>query len=394
MVYYGNMRKAKLFFVDDDRRYVEELSRVLRGQYEVVVAHSVEEFWEKFQLHGYDLLLIDIRLDETRKGQEGLEILGEVKALDPDQEAIILTMYEEREFMAEAFAKGAALFLSKRDFTPATVVKMVNMALEKARLKKKVNALAKEVETLEPHDIIGKSPAIKKIKEEIQKAAEDGEITVLIRGESGTGKELVARNIHRLGVRRDGPFVAVAVSGLNWDTIYSELFGHEKGSFTGAIDRKIGFFEEAHKGVLFLDEVGDLAQEIQVKLLRVLENRSFTRLGGTKEVSVDVQFVAATNRPLEEMVEKGLFRQDLYFRLKAFEIYIPPLRERKEDIPLLAEHFLKVLRSKGRTPASRISGRVMENFLAYSWPGNVRELKNVMEYAGIQARAKGFLLNS
>jgi len=383
------MRKTRILFVDDDKNYVEKLANVLKGQYEVIVANSVEEFWNKYVLCAYDLLIIDIRLNEYGKGDEGLHILEEVKKLEPNQEAIVLTMYEESEFMIDALTKGATMFLSKKDFTPRTILKMVNMAVEKSRLKKKVSALKREIETLKPYEIIGNSPIMKKVKENIKRAALDGEITVLIRGESGTGKELVARNIHHLGVRKDGPFVAVAVSGLNRETIYSELFGHEKGSFTGALQRKKGFFEEANGGILFLDEIGDLEQDLQVKLLRVIEERSFTRLGGTREVSIDVQFIAATNRNLSEMVLEEKFREDLYYRLKAFEIFIPPLRERKEDIELIAIHFLKNLYSKGRTTAKKISERVLVEFYEYDWPGNIRELRNVVEYAGIQARGSG-----
>ncbi len=380
-------RKQRILFVDDDKGYVEKLLGVLRGLYDVDVAYSEKEFWDRFVLHGYDLLIIDICLSGDKRVNEGLDILQRVKTLDPDQEAIILTMYEEREFLMSALSSGAAMFLSKNDFTPSTVAKMVNMIMEKANLQKRLNALKREISTLEPFEIIGNSHAIKRMKGEIAQAGQDGEITVLITGESGTGKELVARNIHKNGVRKDGPFVAVAVSGLNRDTIYSELFGHEKGAFTGASARKKGFFEEAHKGTLFLDEIGDLDPDIQVKLLRVLENRTFTRLGGTKEVAVDVQFLAATNRDLEKMVKDGRFRQDLYYRLKAFEIHIPPLRKRKDDIPALIEHFLKQLHSRGRTTAVDISAQALDIFLEHDWPGNIRELKNAVEYAGIQARS-------
>ncbi len=380
-------KKGKILIVDDDREYVHKINSKLSGLYDLSIAYSENEFWKNFSPNVFDLLIIDIRLDERKKGNEGLNILKKVKELDPEQEAIILTMYEEREFMMSALSMGATLFLSKRDFTPSTVAKMVNMAIEKRKLKKKVNILKREIETLEPFDIVGESKIIKKIKREIEKAALDGEITVLITGESGTGKELVARNIHRFGVRKDGPFIAVSISGLNKETIYSELFGYEKGAFTGAIGRKRGFFEEADGGVLFLDEIGDLSGDLQVKLLRVIENKNFTRLGSTKETQVDVQFITATNRNLDKLVSEELFRKDLFYRLKAFEIYVPPLRERKEDIPLLVNHFLKLLHLNGRTTATAVSHDVMKFLQKYDWPGNVRQLRNVIEYAGIQARA-------
>ncbi len=380
-------RRQRILFVDDDKNYVQQLVNTLKGLYNVDVAYSEREFWRLFKVGRYDLLIIDICLSGNKKLSEGLEILKKIKTLDPDQEAIILTMYEEREYLMTALSSGAAMFLSKNDFTPSTVAKMVNMIIEKSNLQKRIQALRMEISTLEPFEIIGNTPAINRIKKDIIRAARDGEITVLITGETGTGKELVARNIHNNGIRKDGPFVAVAVSGLNKETINSELFGHEKDAFTGASSRKKGFFEEAHRGSLFLDEIGDLDLDIQVKLLRALENKSFTRMGSTREVVVDVQFIAATNRDLDSMVKEGTFREDLYYRLKAFEIHIPPLRERKEDIPLLIEHFLKQLYTKGRTTATDVSADVMDIFLAYNWPGNIRELKNVVEYAGIQARS-------
>jgi len=219
--------------------------------------------------------------------------------------------------------------------------------------------------------------------------ARDGETTVLIRGETGTGKELVARGIQRLGVRKEGPFVSVALTDINPETITSELFGHEKGAFTGAVARYHGFFEQAHKGVLFMDEIGDLPHDIQVKLLRVLDQKRFRRMGGTEDISVDVQMVTATNRPLEEMIKDGRFREDLYYRLKVFEIHLPPLRERRSDIQLLAEYFLHQIRSKGRTPAKGFTDDANGMMLNYRWPGNVRELKSVVESAALRCRLEG-----
>ena len=378
------MIKRKILFVDDNKDYVEELSKELKTQYDLTVAYDVNDFWKKYSPYKYDLIIFDIKLSKGK--DEGLDLLKKVKEKNPLQSTIVLTNYAEKEYFARAMENGAILFLDKSEFSPKTIVKLVNSIIEQSKLRKRVDFLENRLRTIEQFQLIGNSEAMRKVKESILFAAEDGEITVLIKGESGTGKELVAKNIHMTGIRKKGPFVAVSISGLHKDTIYSELFGHERGAFTGAITSRRGFIEEAHEGVLFLDEIGDLDMETQIKLLRVIETKSFTKLGSNEEIHVDVQFLTATNKDIETLINEGKFREDLYYRLKAFEIYIPPLRDRKEDIEELATYFLRNMEKLGRTTAKSIDKKVLNRFLSYSWPGNVRELRNVVEYAAIKAR--------
>lgn len=380
------MKTQTILIVDDDSTFRKELTKQLDSSYHVEIADSVTAFQKLFQPYAYDLIILDMRLETER---DGLRLLEEIMSVDPYQLVIVVTKYVDTETHIAAIESGAQLYLNKDEFSIPFIVQMVGVILQQGHLRRRVETLEKRLEVLDSTDMVGQSLELRHIQEQVWQVAEDGEVTVLIRGESGTGKELVASNIHRLSPRRkDGPFVAVSVAGLNQSTIYSELFGHERGAFTGAVGQRKGYFEESHGGTLFLDEIGDLDLETQVRLLRVLETRTFQRLGSNRAISADFQLVTATNRNLNEMVKEGRFRRDLYYRLQAFEIWVPPLRERKKDISPLAEHFLAQMIKAGRTTAEGFHHRVLEIFMRYDWPGNVRELRNVVEYSAIQARTR------
>lgn len=369
-----------IFLIDDDPDFVKWVRKALKGRMCVTAGYGKEDFYRLFTPYKYDLVLLDLRL---KKNKEGLDLLRYIKEEDPLVPVIVITAYASIDTAVEALQNGAITYIEKKKISERELLLLVERLIEEKRAKERIEALLREKERLA---IVGESPKIKRALQLAKTAAEDGESTVLIRGETGTGKELIARFIHETGKRREGPFVSVAISALNRETLSSELFGHEKGAFTGAYQKHTGYFEQAHRGVLFLDEIGELDLNVQKMLLRVLETHTLRRLGGTKDIKLDFQLVTATNAPLEEMVDKGLFRRDLYYRLKVVEIVLPPLRERKEDIKLLADYFLKALKKKGRTEAEEFSDEVIRIFLDYPWPGNVRELKHVVEFAALRAK--------
>ena len=382
--------KSRILIVDDDGNFVRKLKDAFESKYNVEYAFSVNEFYEKFKPYYFDLILLDIKLPRDK---EGLDILKLIKEENPLVPVIMVTAYPDVDSAIQALKIGARDYIQKEKVDIPSLVKMVDSVISETGKEKRVKDLEKMLTYFsEPLEIVGKSDAIKEIKEKIKIAAEDGEITVLIRGETGVGKELVARNIHAQGVRKKGPFIAYLIAGAHKETMDSELFGHERGAFTGATEKRKGLLEEAHGGILFLDEIGDLPEEIQIKLLRVMETKSFRRLGGNMEIVVDVQFIAATHKNLEELIKKDIFRKDLYYRLKAFEIYIPPLRDRKEDIPILVEYFLNLFRKRKGIEIEGVTKEAMDLLVSYNWPGNVRELKNVIENSIILAKAKGIKL--
>lgn len=376
-----------ILIVDDDRKFREALIDRIGSRHSVVCADSVVAFREVFQPGTFELVVLDMHLETDR---DGMLLLKEIIGLDPYQLVIVVTKYVDTETHIAAIECGAQLYLNKDEFPIPFIVQMIDVILRQGHLRRQVASLEKRLAEVDSPDMVIASNELRELHAKIIQIAEDGEVTALIRGESGTGKELVARNIHRLSPRRkDGPFVAVSIAGLNKSTIYSELFGHEKGAFTGAAEQHKGYIEEAQGGTLFLDEIGDLDPETQVKLLRVLETRKVQRLGAIREIAVDFQLVTATNRDLGAMIDRGEFRRDLYYRLQAFDIRVPPLRDHRQDIAPLAEHFLAAMLKAGRTTASGFHRRAMELFMHYEWPGNVRELRNAVEYSAIQARAHG-----
>jgi len=378
--------KNRILIVDDDKNFVDEFVKNFEGKYFVDYALSEEEFYEKFKPYSYDLVFLDIRL---KREKEGLKLLKFIKEENPSLPVIMITAYPDVDSAVFALKAGAKDYIQKEKVDFHYLLKIVNGIINEIKKERETQKLQRMLSYFaDPILIVGKSKGIEEVKKKIEIAGLDGEINVLIRGETGVGKEIVARNIHAIGRRKDGPFVVCLVSGEHKEMIDSTLFGHEKGAYTGATEKRKGLIEEANEGILFLDEIGDLSNEIQIKLLRVIENKEFRRLGSNQEIKVDVQFIFATNKNLEELVEKGEFRKDLYYRLKAFEIYIPPLRERKEDIPLLVDYFFNLFKKKKGYKVEGITKDAMDLLISYNWPGNVRELKNKIESALIYANAK------
>lgn len=378
-----NVPNIHILIVDDNKKYAAKLGGALKETGSIDIVHSEDDFRKAFAPYRYDVIILDLRL---REGKEGLDLLNYIIEDDPSASVIVVSGYGDIATAVEALQKGAKTFLEKDKASLQEIRMKVEHVIKESASEKRIRQLEASQES---DEIVGNDLKIMQIKNLTRLVAQDGETTVLIRGETGTGKELVAKAVHRLGVRKDGPFISVALTDVNPDTITSELFGHERGSFTGATTRHHGFFEQAHKGVLFMDEIGDLPLEIQLKLLRVLDQKKFRRMGGDEDIIVDVQVVTATNKSLEDAIAAGKFREDLYYRLKVFEIFLPPLRERGEDISLIATQFLLQLKKKGRTTAKGFSVDAIQMMMQYKWPGNVRELLSVVESAALRSRLAG-----
>jgi two-component system, NtrC family, response regulator AtoC len=378
------MSLPRLFIVDDNEDFIESLRQALQDEYFISSAVNREHAHGVIR-SGCDIMLLDVRLDEADKAnRDGLVLLRDFHAQLLNVPIVMMTAYGDVGVAVEAMREGAADFLQKPFDLPKLRAALAN-ALERTRLRERISTLQQDYARVEPGELVGESTQIAEVRRLIQMVALDGYVTVLIRGETGTGKELVARSIHRVGRRAEEPFVPVAIASLNPNLVESELFGHEAGAFTGAKGRRVGLIEKAKRGILFLDEIGDLPAEAQLKLLRFLEERRFSRVGSSDELEVDVQVLAATNRNLEEAVDRGLIRQDLYFRLKSIQIFLPSLKERAADIQPLVRHFLKLFREQGRTRITQISTDAMRSLVRYQWPGNVRELRAVIERATIYA---------
>jgi two-component system response regulator HydG len=371
-----------LLVADDDPGLRESLNRTLtRAGYSVVLASDGRAALEQLQSGPVDLVLTDLRMP----GLTGLEVLRAVKTLVPDVDVILLTAFGTVEEAVTAMKDGAYDFITK-PFRGEQLLKLVSKALERRGLIEQNKALQKQLEDLRGKgQIIGASPAFRRMMTLIDQVA-DSSATVLVQGESGAGKELVASAIHERSRRRGGPFVAVNCAALPETLLESELFGYEKGAFTGAVGRKEGRFELADGGTLFLDEIADLSAVTQPKILRVLQEGEFERLGGTRTQRVDVRIVAATNQDLAQMVKEKRFREDLYYRLNVITITVPPLRDRREDIRLLAQHFLRVYAAKNNRKLEMFTDEALRRLEGYSWPGNVRELENVVERGVVLAR--------
>ena len=370
--------------VDDEEAARYGMRRALTTfGYNITEAGSAEAARALLKQHDPDLLLLDVNLP----GMSGLEFLRELKDSNGHGPlVIIVTAHGSERVAVEAVKAGAYDYLSK-PFELDDLRLVVKNAAETVQLRRENYSLRRriEVERSQRGAFIGNSEAMQRVRAMIEKVSET-DATVLVRGESGTGKELVAREIHeRNTARRNGAFVAVNCAALPSELIESELFGHEKGAFTGAAARREGKFEQADGGTLFLDEIGDMSSNVQAKLLRALEERRIERLGGNDSIPVDVRIVSATHRPLEQEIEKGNFRADLFYRLRVVTIEISPLRERREDIPLLAETFLRAAAERYELPQRALSQGALKKLLEYSWPGNVRELKNTIDRAVIMA---------
>ena len=370
----GAELRPVILVVDDEPGLRESFRLILEEEYEVVEAPDGARALAVVGAQQVDLVLLDIRLPEM----DGIEVLERIKAIDEGVEVVLVTAVKTVRTAVAAMKLGAFDYLTK-PFEDDELLAVVRRALAKRALEREVAFLRSELDRRRDDDeIIGRHPEMQKLHRLIGQVAPTT-TTVLITGESGTGKELIARAIHRQGPRRDRPFVAVNPAAIVETLVESELFGHEKGAFTGAAARKLGRFELAHGGTLFLDEIASLKPDLQVKLLRVLQEREIERVGGGRPIKIDVRIVAATNTDLKRAVATGAFREDLYYRFNVLPLRVPSLRERAEDIPLLVDHFV---RRYDRGPARRVAGFTDEALAAlsrYAWPGNVRELQNLIE---------------
>jgi DNA-binding NtrC family response regulator len=368
---------ARILVVDDEAVVRESLAEWFRQEgYEVDVADSARAALDKLARSSWDVFLVDIRMP----GADGLELQRKLKEVQPDGTVIIMTAYASVETAVEAMKQGAYDYIIK-PFDPDDLEHLVRNAVERKRLIAENSMLRTKIDELNLlHEVVGTSSATRRLLEQVALVSAS-DTTVLIRGESGAGKELIARAIHANSERRYLPIVVVNCGALAEGVLESELFGHEKGAFTGAQYRRKGKFEMADGGTLFLDEIGDISLKTQVDLLRVLEEKKICRVGGNAPIPVNFRLIAATNKNLEAMTAGGVFREDLYYRINVFSITIPPLRERREDIPLLARHFLQKFACSMNRPLGVISDEAMQLLVSYGWPGNVRELQNAIERA-------------
>jgi len=363
---------ARILVVDDERSIREALLQVFEYRdHEVRAAEDGPDALDAYAAFGPDVTFLDVKMP----GMDGLEVLSRIRERDPLAVVVMISGHGTIDTAVEATRAGAFDFLEKPLDTDRLLVTLRN-ALEVRGLSAQVQRLSDEIEAR--HRIVGESPGIRAVLERIERVAPT-DARVLITGENGTGKELVARAIHRISERREGPFVEVNCAAIPSELIESELFGHMKGSFTGAVRDRAGRFEQADGGTLFLDEVGDMSPAAQAKVLRALEEGVVTRVGGTEAVSVDVRVVAATNKDLSAEIEAGRFREDLFYRLNVVPIHVPPLRERREDIPALVAHFVELAVRNDRVPPRRFEDAALARLQRLDWPGNVRELRNTVE---------------
>ncbi len=375
------MKKDTLLIVDDEKSTRDGLARALGRQYDILLAENGQRALDLLSDRAVDLVLIDLRMP----GMDGLTLMQRILARSPQPVCILLTAYGSIEMAVEAMKRGAYDFLTK----PVNLDQLdilIRRALRAREMETENRLLREQLDSkFGMENMIGQSPAIRDVFETIRQVA-PSRATVLIQGESGTGKELVAHAIHRLSPRTSGPFVAVHCAALTPTLLESELFGHEKGAFTGATERRPGRFELADGGSLFLDEISEIDASVQVKILRVLEERTFERVGGRDSLEVDVRLIAATNCDLRKLVDEKKFREDLYFRLNVVIIDLPPLRDRREDIPLLAQRFLEEFNRENQKQVEGLTPDCLDALVAHAWPGNIRELRNVIERMVVLAR--------
>ncbi len=383
----GKNITGRILIVDDEEIALRNLEYILKkaGHKVIGTTKSIQAL-EWIKREDFDVLLTDLRMEKI----DGLELLQAMRRYQPESEVIIITAYATVDSAIEALKSGAFHYIAK-PFKIEEVRKIVAEAVEKTRLKKENLALKQELESLKGRvKIITQNPQMREILKTASQIA-NTDCTVLITGESGTGKELLARFIHEASHRRDKPFIAINCGVFSEELLASELFGHEKGAYTGAIQTKKGLVEQAHGGTLFFDEIAEMSLPMQVKLLRLLQEQEFYRVGGTHPIKVNVRFIAATNRDLKKLMEMGTFRQDLYYRLNVVHLHIPPLAQRKEDIPTLAYYFLHRHAAQMKKPVKEISPEVLHTLQHYDFPGNVRELENIIE-RGV-ALAQGEILD-
>jgi two-component system, NtrC family, response regulator GlrR len=371
------MSRAKLLVVDDDRNLLEIIKMRLESlEYEVTAVRDEEEAKQAVTAQIFDLAVIDLQLTN----QDGISLMEEIHLMSPGLPAIILTAHGSIETAVEAMKRGAYTYLTK-PFDARELTLHVERALENRRLASEINRLKGLLaERYDFQNIVARSEKMQRVLDAVARIAKM-DSTVHIHGESGTGKELVARALHLASWRKQKSFVAINCAALPEALLESELFGHEKGAFTGAIRNSKGLFAQAHGGTIFLDEIGDMSPAIQVKLLRVLQERQFYPIGSEQPRDVDVRIIVATNKNLAELVKQDLFREDLFYRVHVIPIELPPLRERREDIPLLAEHFLKKFSGRMKKKIKGLTPAALQRLMLHEWPGNVRELENTIEYA-------------
>lgn len=368
-------KRIKILIIDDDPEIIWILTEALQEEgYNILTANGGREGLQIVKRENPELVLLDIKMPDMN----GLEVLSRIKTQSKNTSVIILSAHGEAKMVVKAMQAGATDFVIK-PFDKDELIITINKVLEHRKLETEVESLKQKLKnTTEYESFIGDSSLILNVKKMVEQVA-DTELTVLVRGESGTGKELVTRAIHSLSNRRDKPFVKVNCATLPENLLESELFGYERGAFTGAQRPKPGRFEFAHEGTIFLDEIGEMPPSLQAKLLQVLEEKEFTRLGGKNPVKVDVRIIAATNRDLDEGIKTGTFREDLFYRLNEVVVFLPPLREHKEDIPLLVEFFMEKYSNLYSKEYKQLSNETLSLFMNHDWPGNIRELENLIK---------------
>jgi two-component system response regulator GlrR len=371
------MSLPKILVVDDDKNLLELLKmRLESANYEVVAVLREEDAVNEMKNQVFDLSIIDLQLFNM----DGISLMEELHLINSDMPVIILTAYGSIESAVEAMRRGAFNYLTK-PFDPRELLFQIENAFEKRRLTNEIKSLKGLLkERYDFKNIVAKSEKMQRVQELVSRVAET-DSTIFIYGESGTGKELIAKALHLASDRKDKPFVAINCAAIPETLLESELFGHKKGSFTGAVRDSKGLFVQAHEGTIFLDEIGDMSLSIQAKFLRVLQEKQFHPIGSEKPVEVNVRVIVATNKDLEAELKDGRFREDLFYRIHVIPIYLPPLREREEDIPILVEYFLKSFSQEMGKGVKRLTPAAMQKLMLYDWPGNVRELKNTIEYA-------------
>ena len=380
-------KQPTVLIVEDERNTREGLQRALQERYNVILAEDGQAALQTLESADVDVLLTDLRMPSV----DGMALLRRARALENPPVCIMMTAYGSIEGAVEAMRAGAYHYITK-PVNLDEVELVVQRALNSRRIEaENVNLHAQLDSKFGLEGLVGESPAMLQVLETVQQVA-PSRATVLITGETGTGKELIAHAIHNLSPRKNGPFVAVHAAALPSTLLESELFGHEKGAFTGAVERRTGRFELADGGTLFLDEVGELEPSLQVKLLRALEERAFERVGASKTIEVDVRLIAATNRDLKKLIDEAKFRDDLFYRLSVVTVHMPPLREHREDIALLVKAFLDEFNRENSKSVKEISPEAMNVLLAYDWPGNVRELRNAVEQMVVLARSERLTL--
>jgi len=382
------MIKPTILIVDDEKTTREGLRVALEDHYDVYLAEDAASAMNLLERESYAVLLTDFRMPN----EDGMKLITRAKSLSRPPICILMTAYGSEELAVEAMKRGADDYLPKGRMQIDELEMRIARALRQQKLEAENVELHQRLDTrFGMENILGDSPAMKEVLEMVQQVA-PSLATVLILGESGTGKELIAKAIHQLSPRARQPMITVHCAGLPQTLLEAELFGHEKGAFTGAYERRIGRFEQAHGGTLFLDEIGEIEPSLQVKLLRILGERSFERLGSNKTLTTDVRLVAATNRNLEGLVKQGAFREDLFYRLKVVEIWLPPLRERTQDILLLAERFREEFAAANHKRVNDFAPELLQALMQYHWPGNVRELRSAVERAVVLCRGEQITL--